>query len=71
MPAAVAKAVQSAQVDKLLLERNSQRSLVRVTGVARMTVAGRVKKSLVGPAAAAPVTVEKGAKEAVGGARTR
>ena len=71
VPAAVAKAVRYAQVDKLLLERNSQRSIVRVTGVARMTVAGRIKKSLDGPTGAAPAAAETGAKKAVGGARTR
>ena len=49
MPAAVAKAVRYAQVDQLLLERNSQRSIVRVTGVSRMTVAGRVKKASAAP----------------------
>ena len=46
VPAAVARAVRYAQVDKLLLERNSQRSIVRVTGVSRTTVAGRIKKAL-------------------------
>jgi len=71
VPAAVAKAAQYAQVDKLLVERNSQRSIVRVTGVSRMSVAKRLKKSL-GPAApAAPAAVEAGPKKAVGGARTR
>lgn len=69
-PAAAAKAVRYAQVDKLLLERNSQRSIVRVTGVSRTTVASRVKKSLAGFAAVAPVAAETGAKKAVGGART-
>ena len=43
-PAAVAKAAQYAQVDKLLEARNSQRSIVRATGVSRMTIAGRIKK---------------------------
>jgi DNA invertase Pin-like site-specific DNA recombinase len=33
------------RVEKLLAERNSQRSIVRVTGVARMTVAKLAKKS--------------------------
>jgi transposase-like protein len=70
VPAAMAKAVQYAQVDKLLLERNSQRSIVRVTGVSRTTVAGRVKKSLAGLASLAPLAAETGAKKAVGGART-
>jgi transposase-like protein len=44
-PAAVAKAAQYEHVNKLLGERNSQRSIVRATGVARMTVAKLVKKS--------------------------
>ncbi len=43
-PAAIAKATQYAQVDKLLEERTSQRSIVRLTGVSRMTIAGRIKK---------------------------
>lgn len=71
VPAALARAARYAQVDRLLLERNSQRSIVRLTGVARMTVAGRIKKSGGGPAALAPAAVQKGTKKAVGGARTR
>ena len=66
VPAAVAKAVQYAQVEALLVERNSQRSIARLTGVARMTVARRLKKSgrrLAAPAAATP---EKGAAEGMG-----
>ena len=43
VPAAVRKAAQHAQVGALLVERNSQRSVVRGTGVARMTVAKRLK----------------------------
>ena len=35
VPAAVAKAAQYAQVEALLTERNSQRSIVRATGVVR------------------------------------
>ena len=38
-PAAPQRAVQYAQVLKFLVERNSQRSVVQVTGVARMTIA--------------------------------
>ena len=57
MPAAVAKAAQYAQVEALLVEHNSQRSIARVTGVARMTVAKRLKKSSREPAAPAPTTV--------------
>ena len=43
--AAARKAAQHAQVDALLSERNSQRSIVRVTGVSRMTIAKRIKKA--------------------------
>ena len=59
VPAAVAKAAQYAQVEALLVERNSQRSIARVTGVARMTVAKRLKKSGGRPAAPAPTTPGK------------
>ena len=45
MPAAVAKAAQYLQVDKLLVERNSQRSIVRMTSISRMTIAKRLKKA--------------------------
>jgi len=41
--AAVAKAVQYAQVDELLSERNLQRSIARVTGVSHMTITSRIK----------------------------
>ena len=44
-PAGPARAARYEQVDKLLVERNSQRSIVRVTGVARMTIAKLAKKS--------------------------
>ena len=44
VPAAQARAARYKQVDQLLVERNSQRSIVRATGVARMTVAKRAKK---------------------------
>ena len=43
-PAAAAKAAQYAQVEKLLVERNSQRSIIWATGVARVTVAKLLKK---------------------------
>jgi len=56
VPAAVAKAVQYAQVEALSVERNSQRSIARSTGVARMTVAKRLKKSGGRLAPAAPTT---------------
>jgi len=71
VPAAVAKAARYAQVDKMLVERNSQRSIVRVTGVARMTVAKLIKKSAGGPPALAPLAAEKGPTPGMGGARTR
>ena len=67
-PAAIEKARQYAQVDQLLLERNSLRSIVRLTGVARNTIAKRVKKSAAARACAAAPAPEKGAKKAVGGA---
>lgn len=44
-PAGPARAARYAQVEKLLVERNSQRSIVRATGVSRMTVAKLAKKS--------------------------
>ena len=45
MPAAARKAAHYAQVDDLLSERNSQRSIVRLTGMARMTITKRIKKA--------------------------
>ena len=71
VPAAVAKAAQYAQVEALLVERNSQRSIARVTGVARMTVAKRLKKSGRGPAAPAPAAVGQGAAQGMGNPGTR
>ena len=68
MPAAAAKAAQYAQVEKLLAERNSQRSIVRATGVARMTIAKLLKKSAGGLAAAAPTAPEKRPEKALAGA---
>ncbi len=70
VPAAAAKAIQYAQVAKLLVERNSQRSIVRATGVSRVTVAKLLKKSGGGLAPAAAVAAEKGPAEAAGSART-
>ena len=69
-PAAVAKAVQYAQVDELLGERNSQRRIARVTGVSRVTIASRIKKSAGGFASAAPLAAQKGAEEGVGSTGT-
>ena len=64
VPAAVAKAARYAQVEALLTERNSQRSIVRATGVARMTIAKLLKKSGAGLAPPAAPATEKGtAKE--------
>jgi transposase-like protein len=70
-PAAVEKARQYAQVDQLLLERNSLRSIVRLTGVARNTIANRVKKSAAARAPVAPAAAKKDAAQALGGPRTR
>ena len=65
-PAALEKARQDAQVDQLLLERNSLRSIARATGVARNTIAKRVKKSGgVAPCAAAEAA-EKSPAQALG-----
>lgn len=69
VPAALAKAVQDAQVAKLLGERNSQRSLARVTGVARMSIAKLVKKSADQQPPTAASAVEKSAEKALGSAR--
>lgn len=71
VPAAVARATRYAQVDRLLAERNSQRRIVRVTGVSRVTVARLAKKSASTPAPSAAPTRQKGAEKAVGSARTR
>ena len=65
-PAAVAKAGQYEQVVKLLGERNSQRSIVRATGVARMTVAKLVKKSPDQQPTITAVTPEESPEKAVG-----
>ena len=70
VPAAVAKAIQYAQVAKLLVERNSQRSIVRATGVSRVTVVKLLKKSSSGFATAAAVAAEKGPTPEAGSART-
>ena len=67
-PAAAERARRYAQVDQLLLERVSLRGIVRLTGVARNTIAKRVKKSpAMCPAAAAPAA-KTGAEKTVGGA---
>lgn len=70
VPAAVAKTAQYAQVDALLSERNSQRSIVGATGVARMTIAKLLKKSGPSFASAAASSVEKGSAKATRSAGT-
>jgi transposase-like protein len=71
VPAAAERAARYAQGEQLLAERNSQRSLVRVTGVARMTVAKVAKKSATSEPALAAPAASKCATTAVGGPRTR
>lgn len=66
-PAAAVRAIRYAQVEKLLVERNSQRSIVRATGVSRMTVAKLVKKSAVGQPALGASAAEKSPAPGVGG----
>ena len=62
-PAGLARAARYAQVEKLLVERNSQRSIVRATGVSRMTVAKLAKKSAASqPCIAAPAAEKSAAK---------
>ena len=66
VPAAAERAARYSQVEKLLAERNSQRSIVRVTGVSRMTVAKLAKKSAASWPGTAALALEKGATQAVG-----
>ena len=66
VPAAVAKVVQYAQVEALSVERNSQRSIARITGVARMTIAKQLKKSGGRLAPAPSAAAQKGAAQGVG-----
>ena len=68
VPAAVAKAAQYAQVEVLLTERNSQRSIGRATGVARMTIAKLLKKSGGSGAPVAPTAAEERGQKALAGA---
>ena len=70
-PAAVAKARQYARVDQLRLERNSLRSIARATGVARNTIAKRVRKSAAANPVVAPTAAEKSATQALGSLGTR
>jgi transposase-like protein len=62
-PATPARAARYAQVEKRLLERVSQRAIVRLTGVARMTVVKRAKKS-------PPATEERSASASAEGTGT-
>ena len=57
MLTAVRKAAQYAQVDALFSEHNSQRRIAQLTGIARMTIAKRIKKS--GGSLAAPTALAK------------
>ena len=61
-PAAARKAAQYAQVEKLLVERVSQRAIVRLTGVARPTIVKLAKKS----ASHAPVAPQAPSAPGVG-----
>ena len=49
VPAAAERAAHYARVEKLLVERNSQRSIVRATGVSRMTAVKLTKKAQQAP----------------------
>ena len=71
VPATVRKAAQCARVAALLRERNAQRSSARLTGVARVTIAKRLKKS--GGSLASPSAPPLGQRpaQAVGSAGTR
>ena len=69
--AAPARAARYAQVEKLLVERNSQRSIVRATGVSRMTVAKLAKKSAAAKPAPAASAAKKSATKTVGSPGTR
>ena len=71
VPAAVAKAAQYAQVELLLAAHNSQRSIVRATGVSRMSIAKLIKKSGAGLATPAPVAPEKALTRKARSSRTR
>ncbi|WP_210515066.1 IS1 family transposase [Hymenobacter terricola] len=70
-PAAARTAAQYAQVDALLSERTSHRSIARLTGVARLTIAQRIKKSGASLAAPAPEALGEGPAQTLGSARTR
>lgn len=63
VPAAGAKAVQYAQVEKLLGERNSPRRIVRATGVGRRTIAKLLKKAAAAPPPRPKLRPKKGEKK--------
>jgi len=65
------KARQYAQIDQLLLERHSLRSIAWATGVARNTVAKRVKKSAATDPAVATAAAGKNATQALGSVGAR
>ncbi|GAC1367119.1 MAG: hypothetical protein NVS3B25_04320 [Hymenobacter sp.] len=67
-PAGPARASRYAQVEKLLVERNSHRSIVRATGVSRMTVAKLAKKSAASEPRTAAPTAQKSPTQALGSA---
>ena len=74
VPAAVRKAAQCAQVDARLSGRDSQRSITRLTGVARMTIAKRKKSDsfFTAPFAAPAIAVLVGGPaQAVGSTQKR
>ena len=74
VPAAVRKAAQCAQVNTRLSECNSRRSIARLTGVARMTIAKRKQNnsSFTAPFAAPAAAALGGSPaQAVGSARMR
>ena len=67
-PAAAARAGRYAQVEKLLVEGNSQRSIVRATGVARMTLARLIEESDGRLASAVVAAAQKGEQEVLASA---
>ncbi len=67
-PAGPARAARYAQVEKLLVERNSQRSIARATGVSRMTVAKLAKKSAAAKPALAATAAKKSTTPRMGSA---
>ena len=62
VPAAMRKATQYAQVDALLSECHPQRSIVRLTGVVRTTIAKRIKKAALPSPPLAPLPPRRSTK---------